>query len=159
MRRQHDIVMRRGPFISYPHPTDVFLFLYDTKDKAMNEESAFIAMSSFDPGNKSPAFNIHAPRLTAAKAGPKTINKLTDDSRRRIYFDLVRSQDRAEKEAEKQHPTGSGSKSSAQKKAEYQAQLWEKYAAELMTKHNLNRKQLDDIVWEGITKAWPMPPH
>jgi hypothetical protein len=105
------------------------------------------------------------------KPAETVVQRLSENQRRAIFTDLVQAEDRAMREAEKRYPidesllTRSPSryrqhvidKTDAQIKES--DRLNEKYERELLERHGLTERELNDIKKEAMNEQWPLPSH
>lgn len=79
---------------------------------------------------------------------------LSEETRRRIFWELVEAQDRADRDATRRFPPSLH----FNEWAELVGLLEDEYTEELAKAHGLNREQTDEIAVEGLLKGWPLPP-
>ena len=84
---------------------------------------------------------------------------LSDEERKRVYKELVASEDKAQAEADQIYPTDAtrpGWRENIGKNNQMRENLEDKYRARLAKKYGLSEKQISDIFNEGFKKNWPM---
>lgn len=102
------------------------------------------------------------------KPAETVVQRLSEDLRRTIFAELVRSQDRAMREAEAKYPTDGSNipiselrtydfDTAIRKKLEMMDELGPKYERELLQRHGITKQELDDISEEAMNKQWPLP--
>lgn len=107
--------------------------------------------------------------LSLPKQARSVDSRLPETVRREIYSALVRSQDRAMREAEAKHPTDASKipidnlrtydwKGALTKNTEENERLRKKYERELLLKYKISESELRAIVKEGVTQDWSFPP-
>lgn len=83
----------------------------------------------------------------------------SEPERRKIFLELVASEDRADRQALEKYPYEVQiSREILKAYSEFQTQLTEKYRGELRGKLGINDETLTAISSEGLEKNWPMPP-
>ena len=84
--------------------------------------------------------------------------RLSEAKLLKIYQDSVRAGNRAEKQAEKQIPTGPKSTlDDFTRQSELREKLEEKYKRKVAKKHGLTMEELKEISSEGLLKNWALP--
>ena len=99
-------------------------------------------------------------------ASPSTADskRLPEPTRRTIYAELVRAEDRAYREAEVRHPTNPRTVPRDQLLAQHELKVAElkklmvQYKRELCAKHRISAAELQEIVDEARARDWPLPP-
>jgi hypothetical protein len=102
--------------------------------------------------------NLSNPNLERLPDAP--IQEMSDsgfslEKRKSIYKELMLAEDRALAEAELRVPSPQ-SRRDLVRQANLWEQLTEKYNLDLCRKVGITKKQLSDIMQEGIMKSWPM---
>lgn len=86
---------------------------------------------------------------------------LTEDTRKKICYDVTLAQDRAMNEADEKYPIDIFEDENAQDNVEaninLQAELTEKYEQEVRDTYNIDYDTQTKIVAECVTKNWPIP--
>lgn len=90
--------------------------------------------------------------FTLPKSTDSTVERLSETKRKEIHDALVRSQDRAHRDADRKFESGT-----AKNLDEYD-KLQAKYAKDLLGKYGITSKELDQITDEGFAEQWPLPP-
>jgi hypothetical protein len=152
LQKQFDEAMQRGGWQHHGRTTNVFIYAYETEDRAKAQSGLWFAMLSLSPSNGGqPVVTIKDVREVVQANQPEEILGLSEEARKAIFFELVRSEDRALVDAEKAEP------SDLMKHLALERSLQEKYKDELASKHSLTREQLSQIGVEGVRKRWPAP--
>jgi hypothetical protein len=146
LRKLYDSAMATRGFTYYEGPTNVFIYLYTSKENAEGG-STYIAMLSKTYGEKKPTVSIKAAQMAQLGKKPEVKFGLQESKRRTIYKEIGWAEDRAMKEAETQHGN----------LASNESKLVEKYRKQVAHKYGLTTEQLKEIDLEGFTKDWPSP--
>lgn len=97
-----------------------------------------------------------------------TVNRLSESKRKEIYTALVKSEDKAHKEAEAKYPMDSSKIPFSQlknydfagmgkKNVELSNKLMKKYRKELLKKYKISDEELKKISNEAFNEDWPLP--
>jgi len=159
------IKVRKG-FKYHEHPTNIYIYAFTSKERFESGMGLWVAMLQLSPGDNRQTIIINERQISQIGAEPEEKLGLSEATRKQIWIEIVKAEDRATKDAEQRYPLPSPSKpgysqSAARKRIEQQIDLqWklnDKYKNELAKKHGLTLEQLKEIGTEGVTKEWPMP--
>ncbi len=97
---------------------------------------------------------------TSKIQAPK-VRAISDIARKRIFWESVEAEDRADAEAEAKlgGPQNINTVENLKRFGQEKNKLQERYLADVMKNHKISEQQLDAISLEGLVKKWPMPPH
>lgn len=105
------------------------------------------------PADKGPLdVLINEERLAALAMAPEERFHLPESKRMQVFREIAMAEDRATREAMARVPD-----SQIEKQIELEAELGEKYKAEIARKFNLTEDQLIKIGEEGLKKGWEFP--
>ena len=159
-----EIMTRRG-FKYHEGPTNVYIYAYTSKERA-ESGSLWIAMLDKSYSDSGPTISINERQLALLGQEPETRFGLTEEQRKAIFGEIVRTEDRALAEAMAKYPDLTpGSPGYSQeaflqqldRQIEEMDRLKERYKEELATKYEVTREQLKLIASEGLSKDWPFP--
>lgn len=150
LKRYREISSRTG-FTYHKNPTNIYIYVYGTKEQAEAGWGLWIGMiaKSFNEKNE-PKVSIDDGRLNALSAKEENKFGFSETDRKKIFKEMTDAEDRAMKEAMKQIPD-----SQFMKQIDLQRELEEKYETQLGEKYGLSKDQLFEIGVEGVTKGWP----
>jgi hypothetical protein len=92
-----------------------------------------------------------------AKNNQKEEFGLSLEKRKKIYKELIASQDKAQAEADSEYSTdGDNWEENAGKNNQLRQDLQDKYLVQLAKKYHISQKHVWDIASEGVKKEWPL---
>ncbi|MER8371112.1 hypothetical protein [Mesorhizobium sp. M1406] len=141
---------KRSGFRYHDSPTNIYIYVYGSKEQARAEQGLWIAMLAknySDTGE--PPVLIDEGRLAALSKAPEDRFGLSEDVRKTVFKECVEAENRASREAMERIPD-----SRLTEQTSLGNELTEKYNAQLAAKHSINRDQLVEIQVEGFTKGW-----
>ena len=147
----------RTGFRWHKHPTNIYIEAFLSEDHARSGAGRWIAQLLWIKGeHDAPRVTVRDDVLAALAEGPQTRFGLTEPQRKRIYWELLEAEYRANMEAESQTP--STFHDLAEDIAKRAEQLRQRYIRDLLKEHAITQAQLDEITREGAIKLWPWPP-
>ena len=148
-KRYRSAKARRG--FRYHNPaTNIYIYVYGTKEQARAQGIRWIGMIAMGPLDKvEPRAVVDEGRLAGLSQKPEDRFGLSEQKRKRVFREMGADDRRAMRKARARF-------SDAQflKQFDLSSKLEEEYREELAVKYNLTRDQLRDIVWEGVTMGW-----
>jgi hypothetical protein len=117
---------------------------------------------SFSPSNEANISN-HATHVETVNVfrlpspPSSVVDRLPEEERRQIYTALIRSQDRADREAERKYPIDTRIFIESDEHTAETKRLMTKYKNELLDELNISEKELNKIRTEGLVQQWPFP--
>lgn len=152
-KRYRSAKARRG--FRYHNPaTNIYIYIYGTKEQARAEGIRWIGMLAISKGDKGePRVLIDEGRLAVLSQKPEDRFGLSEQKRKRVFREIAAAEDRATCEAEAQVPNPWGMKQ-LEKQAGLTHKLQEKYRAGIERKYSLTDEQLLKISVEGVTMGW-----
>ena len=156
----------RSGFKYHDHPTNIFINAYISKEHAESGMGQWVAMLAKSYDDKEPEISINEQQLKQLKARPEEKFGLPEEKSRLIFAEIVKAEDRAEKEADKKYPDlkpGEPGYSRAagieqmKRRGEFKDKLKNEYKDQLAKNYGLTREQLNQIGTEGVVKDWPFP--
>lgn len=141
---------RRG--FRYHNPaTNVYIYVYGTKEQAIAGQGLWIGMVAMGPSDKGePRVLINEERLTSLSQGPEERFGLSEQKRKEVFRSIAVAEDRATREAIARVPD-----SQIIKQVDVERALGEKYKMEIAGRYGLTEDQLLEITLEGVTNGWP----
>ncbi len=167
LNQLYSSIATRSGFKYHDFPTNIYIYAYTSREKAESGMGLWIAMLAKDYDNVKPTISINERQIALLDAKPEQKFGLSEAERQQIWNEIVKSEDRARREAEQEFPdpdpldpnySQSLFMEQFEKQIELQRTLDEKYKNELAEKYGLTRDQLAEIAGEGLTKDWPFPP-
>jgi hypothetical protein len=149
-------------FKYHDSPTSIWIYLYTSKEHASSGMGQWIAMAAKSHDAAAPTLTINQRQVAAVHTKPQHKFGLSEEKRQQVWKDIVRAEDRANKEAELRYPIPDTLGSAQyyrqiQRWGDYKDKLIEKDTAEVAKKYGLTVKQLDEIGLEGAMKQWAFP--
>jgi len=155
LRRFHAAKRRSGFKYNNP-PTNVFIYIYGTKEQASAERGilwiGMLAHDFYDEGEANDIL-INNARLTALSAKPELIFGLSEEKRKRLFKEIAAVENRSTREAEVLIPDPKNLEE-WKEFGKLEEKFDDKYKAELMQKYGLDSDQLLKITVEGVKKGW-----
>lgn len=158
---------RRG-FRHFDYPRDIEILAFTSIEHAESEMGQWIARLTNINESGKPEIGLNDRQIANLRATPERKWGLSQDKRKRIWREMIISDDRASREAEIKYPLpGRNGAEDELKESEVESRLVSRYAYEKMLinsfrkgiagKYDLTLKQLDEISVEGTSKDWPYP--
>ena len=151
LKRYRAVMARRG-FRYHNSATNIFIYIYGTKQQARDGRGLWIGMIAkgfYDRGE--PQARISEERLAALSRTPEERFGLPERKRKRVFREIATAEDRATRDAMARVPN-----SQIMKQIHLEGELREKYNAKVAERHNLTKDQLLKITVEGVKKGWPV---
>lgn len=142
-------------------PTHVAIYAFSNREYAA-EEPGWVGMLLRMGEGQTPSIDVREELLVALRKPPETKFGLSEVERRRIWEEVVKSEDQAERQAEKRHPVppiwtpGYDLKALApilRKRDEMSDSLTLRYRAEILRKYRLTNEQWLEIRRAKIVEA------
>ena len=152
--------VNRTGFKYHTNPTNIFIFIYNSYERAKSGGSQWIAMISKSYDEKTPSISINEEQIELQNKKKESKFGLSEDTRIEIWQEYILAEDRSAKEAEKKYPLTYPAVVTTEKMKKYsnfQDQLIKQYKSNLANKYNITVDQIETIIDEGINKQWPYP--
>ncbi len=166
LNQLYSSIATRSGFKYHDSPTNIYIYMFTSKERAESGMGQWIAMLQKSYDDVEPTISINERQIAQLGAKPEQKFGLSEAERQQIWNEIVKSEDRARREAEQEFPdldpldpnySQSLFMEQLEKQIELQWTLDEKYKNELAEKYGLTRDQLAEIAGEGLTKDWPFP--
>ncbi|MFH1746193.1 MAG: hypothetical protein ABIG44_04030, partial [Planctomycetota bacterium] len=108
------------------------------------------------PGDKEPTIRLDSSRLKAQFEESSTRFGLTEEQRKKIYWELFEIEDKARREAERKVPNPKTLEDFKRRANEFN-KLHTRYLMQLLRKYKITDEQRVRIFVEGTQKNWPEP--
>lgn len=152
LRQQFDSIMKRRGFEYHNAPTNVYIYTYDTRERANTKQGLWLAMLQMNPLDKGiPKITTKKDQIAKIGQEPEEKFGLSEIKRKKIFKEIIIAERRAADEAMVREP------SDIYREADLTQKLSKKYKDELAKNYNITREQLSSIGIEGITNRWPRP--
>lgn len=156
LRSLYEEAMDRSGFKFRAHPNAVYIYAYAKKSYRKNSGASWIGMLSCAVDDKEPAIRLDSSRLKAQFEESAARLGLTEQQRKKIYWELFEIEDKARREAERKVPNPKTLEDLKRQAGEFN-KLHERYRKRLLRKHRITGKQRIQIIVEGMQKNWPEP--
>jgi PAS domain-containing protein len=157
---QYNSLKNRHGFKFHSYPTNIGVYLFISKEHYNSGMGQWLAMIYNRVDENSPkviySTNFQG-QIESLNAKPETIFGLSEEKRKKIWEESIHAEDKSFTEAEKAIPNPQ-SMDDLKRTGELQEKLNEKYNAEIIKRHNINKEILKEIQLEGLKKGWPIPP-
>lgn len=165
LRTLYSSTRKRRGFKFHESPTHIFIYAYTSREHAESGMGQWIAMLSRIGENAEAEIAMNDRQLSQVGAAAEERFGLSEAKRKQIFSEIVKAEDRADREGEAKYPLSDlsrpGDSESFLKQVErynvLKEKLREKYYDELAAQYGLTRQQLDEVRMEGMTKGWPFP--
>lgn len=149
-------------FKQHDQATVIDIKAYMSKEHAESGMGQWVGWINKSGGRNQPSLSFDDRQIN--QLGKKAEEKfgLAEDKRKEIWKEAVLVEDRANREAEQEHPEPKPYSKEAymaayEKREKLSDELMNKYRNQLAKKYGLSRKELDEIRHEGLEKSWPLP--
>jgi len=152
----HEKTMARKGWKHHKATTISTTWAYLTREHVPNAQ--WVAMISQGPGDIEARLSYNEGQLKNLTKPPETKGGLSEQERKEIFQASFLAARNARLDAEKKYPSSSmNNMKTTEKFVALQNKLEKKYKGKVAQKYKLTRKQLEDIVLEGLMKSWPEP--
>ncbi len=147
-------VKNRSGFEFRAHPNAIYIFVYTASRYDPNQTGGWIGRIAYNEnsGDTKPQVDISDLRLDAQFQKETRKFGLSEDQRKKIFYEAVGLEDKASMEAGKKYPND------LKRQSEECNRLREMYRKQLLRKFKITKEVEFQIGLEGIAKNWPMPP-
>lgn len=154
----YNITIKRTGFKYSSHPTNVFIYLFTSKDKA-ESGTQWIGMIAKSYSASSPTISINDTQMKALTLKPVTRFGLPEKTRVAIFNESIKGIQRANKEADAKYPMMNPETvlDEAAKRDALYNKLRTKYLNEIATKYAISISTIESIQDEGFEKGWAVP--
>jgi hypothetical protein len=161
LKHQYKRIEKRGGYEYHNNPTNVFIYIYDSKQRAKSGGTGWVAASMKGYRDNVPVIKFHKNLIKLHKQPPTEKFGFTVSKRKRIFKDRATAEDRATNEAMKRIPVDLSKPKQVwsedlKEQVSLEDSLTEKYYQQVMNKYNITRAQFDSIMVEGVVKHWPL---
>lgn len=144
------------------HPTNVYIYLYSSKEHYESRAGQWIARLIKTPDSP-PNSTLDSKAIGTLAAKPEDKEGRSESERQQIFTADALAEDRAQSESEAAFPVNETTATGAiaqqiKKQQEMRRTLAEKYKSEVAAHFGITAKQLEEVTKEGIEKNWPLPP-
>jgi hypothetical protein len=148
LRRQHAEIVSRSGFKYHASPTNVYIYLYDTEDRANAGQGLWLAMSQMSFGETEQQITVKSDQIERIGEEPQDKFGLAEAERQGIYKEAARLERTATDEAIERYP------SDISRQLEFERRQKEKYREQLAAKYKLTSEELQATLLEGVIKQW-----
>ena len=151
--------IKRTGFKHHNNPTNVYIYVYTSKEKAESGMGQWIGMVSKSYDDTQPDINISETQLKSLSLKSEKRFGISENKRLEIWNKSILIEDRAQKEADAKYPLDKAgiTMEDIKNNGALNNKLKEKYEKELSLEYGIESAIIDSIVVEGLTKGWPFP--
>ena len=155
----YDKTKERTGFKYHTHPTNIFIYAYVTKEKAISGQGQWIGMISKSFDDKQPKIDISEIQFQSLILKPVEKFGLSMKLRLEIWNKIFKIEDNAQKQADIKYPLDKAdiTMEDIKKNGVLGDKLIGKYKKELCLEYAIDIKIVDSIGVEGIIKGWSIP--
>jgi hypothetical protein len=148
LRKQHAEISARSGFKYHKSPTNIYVYLYGTEEKAKAGQGLWLAMSQMSFGETEQQITVRSEQIAQLGEKPQEKFGLSEKERQEVYKEMAQLDKRATDEAIERYP------SDIHKQLELERRLQEKYERALAKRRRLTPDQLQSTLVEGAAKQW-----
>ncbi len=156
LRSLYEKAKKRSGFKFRAHPSAVYIYAFAKKNYHKNSGASWIGMLSYVPDDKEPTISVNSSSLKAQFEQSSTRFGLTKSKRKRIYWELFKITDKAQREADRKVPNPKTLEDFTRQAGEFN-KFHARYLKLLLRKYRITDKQRVQITVEGVQKNWPYP--
>ena len=149
IQRLYKKAIARTGFRYHRHPTNIYIYIYGSEEKARRGQNLWVAMGSKNFSDSGLSVDVNEGRLAALTTPPEERFGLSEETRQGIFKESVAAEDRALAEAMERFPDPD-----FQRQGALSSNLREQYNAEVARKYGLTEEELGKIAVEGLMKGW-----
>lgn len=151
--------MKQTGFDYRTNPSSAYIYIYTSKEKAQSGMGQWIGMISKSHADTQSSIRISDTQMNSLNEVEENKWGLTYEQRQEVWTELIKSEDRAQKEAEKKYPLDKPGLTldDLKKNGSLSNELNEKYDKAIATKYGLKMEILDSVSLEGIMNGWAFP--
>ena len=151
--------MKRTGFDHRTSPSSAYIYAYTSKEKAQSGMGQWIGMLSKSHVDTQSSISISEVQMNALNETEEIKWELSFEQRQNLWIEIIKSEDQAQKEAEKKYPLDNPNLTmdDMNKSSNYSDQLKDKLAKELAKKHGIALATLDSVSLEGHVNGWAFP--
>ena len=150
LESMHKVAMDKKGFRYHPKTTNVYVYVFADKARATDEKHGdlWFGMSGFAKAmDSSPRITINDERLTALAKPPEVKHGLSEETRKKIWYELMEVTRRASEESR-------AMTSDWEKQLDAELELADKYKEQLAKRYNISKETLFKIGVEGLVTAF-----
>ena len=149
LNKQYNQLKNSTGYVYHEHPTNIYLYVYDTVEKAKAGQGLWLGMLMIKSGDDKPDIKIKSDQIKLLSAPKEEKFGLLEKVRKNIYKESWAVETRATDGAMKRYPRD------WKKQIDVERQLKNQYKKELAKKYNITLDQLSGIEVEGLERQWP----
>ncbi len=155
----YDQTRSRSGFKYHNNPTNIYIYVYGTKEKANAEMGQWVGMVAKGYDEEFPEIRISEKQLKSLTILPEKKFGLSKKQRIDIWNKLIKAEDKAEIEAEKRYPLDSAdlTREDMKNNSEYYDIILKQYSKEIAKEYSIELAIEDSITIEGLKKGWAFP--
>jgi len=151
VKNRHDQLASRSGFTYYDHPTNVYVYVFESEEHADRGGSGWMAASIKSASDKEPSIQINPGVIKGYLRGPEKKFGFSESRRKEIFRAIVRAEDRAAKEAREKYPNN------VDQEITLERELARKLKAQVREKYGISETIEDSITTEALSEGWSMP--
>jgi len=148
--KQYESIKNSVGYLYHNSPTHIFIYIYDSTNKAKAGAGLWIGMLSIMPSNDKPTVKIKSDQIKILSLPEEQKYGLSESLRKKIYAESWSVATKATDEAMAKYPNPND----WQKQIKIEEQLQKQYEKNLLIKYKINLSQLKEIELEGLKKQW-----
>ena len=155
----YDKTINRSGFKYHTNPTNVYIYVYTSKEKAESGMGQWIGMISKSYSDTHSKIDVSKIQLNSLKLKPIPKFGLSSSLRIEIWNKSIKNEDKAQKMADKKYSLEKAgiTMEDIKQNITMSDKLKVKYKKEMAAEYGIEIAIIDSIGIEGITKGWPFP--
>ena len=105
LNKLYSLTKAKKGFKYHNSPTNIYIYAFTSKERAESGMGQWIAMLQKSYGDVSPKISVNERQIAQLGAEPEEKFGLSEATRKQIWSEIVKAEDRATKEAEERYPT------------------------------------------------------
>lgn len=152
-------IMKRTGFDYRTSPSSAYIYAYTSKEKAQSGMGQWIGMISKSHVDTHSSISVNDIQMNSLSETKENRWELTYEQRQELWEEIIKSEDRAQKEADEKYSLDVPNLTVGDRKnnSQYSDQLKEKYASELVRRFRIEEWTIDSVSHEGLVNGWPFP--
>jgi len=151
VKNRHNELASRSGFTYYDHPTNVYVYVFESEEHADRGGSGWMVASMKGASDKEPRVQINSGVIKAYLRGPEKKFGFSEPKRKEIFRDIVKAEDRAAKEAREKYPND------VDQETRLERELARKFKEQVRDKYDISESIEDSITTEALSEGWSMP--
>ncbi len=155
----YDKTKKRTGFQYHKNPTNIFIYVFTSKEKAESGMGQWIGMISKSYDETTPKISVSETQLNSLNEVEEEKWGLTHNQRLEVWDKIIRLEDKAQLEADKKYPLDKAgiTMDDINKNSDLMKKLKSQYEIELAKEYSISKNIIDSVGLEGLKNGWAFP--